>query len=58
MAEHIALATGGVGQQLLVDRLAQAVQQLLVVQVGDGGQQRLGGARAAAATPSSRWYRR
>jgi hypothetical protein len=46
VAEHIALA-GGVGQQqLLVDRLVQAVKQLLVPHAGHCGQQRLGGARA------------
>jgi hypothetical protein len=46
MAEQVAAATSGVGQQqLLVDRLPQAVQQLLVVQAGDHRQQRLGGAR-------------
>jgi hypothetical protein len=47
VAEHVAVAAAGLGQQqLLVDRLAQPLQQLLVVHAGDRCQQRPGHARA------------
>ena len=46
VAEHVPLAAELGSQQLLVDRLPQALQELLVVQVGDYRQQGLGGARA------------
>jgi hypothetical protein len=46
MPEQVAVAAGVGQQQLLVDRLPQAFQQLLVVHAGDRGQQRLGGPRA------------
>ena len=56
MAEHIALAAGLGQQQLLVDRLAQALQQLwssMPVTAASSGWVTPG--PAAAATPSSRW---
>jgi len=46
MAEDIAGAAGLGQQHLLVDRLAQAAEQLRLAHTGDHGKHRLGDARA------------